>query len=409
MKISAIRVTQPIGEFYLASIPVHVLLETCYSEPLQAKRISEAAEYEVEGAQRPLYEPRLRKIAEFIDTEEAAFPNSIILGANSKFLADEPEFDERYRWSIEATKGSDCFNLIIPSLNKMTSIIDGQHRLFSFPFTEKENRMSMEMACSVFFDLPKSFQAYVFATINSNQKPVSKSQTYELFGYNVEDEPSNRWSPDKLAVFLARRLNSEPHSPLERKILLAAENDFMLSRSEARKQNIWMVSFASVVKGIAKLTSQSPERDGYALLKKTVRKRIDLKEDNAPLRKYYRSGNDQLIYTIVLNYLIALKETIWSKMDENSYIVKTSGFQAIFDLLRMHIAHEAVSNEDSSVAFFSALLSKADHVNFSDEFFSSSSGAGAIRIRRCLEICLGFLDPETLDKNRNDFIRVSRK
>jgi hypothetical protein len=42
----------------------------------------------------------------------------------------------------------------------------------------------MQLICSIFFELPKPYQAQLFATINSTQKPVDKSLTYELFGYN---------------------------------------------------------------------------------------------------------------------------------------------------------------------------------------------------------------------------------
>ncbi|MBR0324911.1 MAG: hypothetical protein IIX11_02130, partial [Selenomonadales bacterium] len=37
-----------------------------------------------------------------------------------------------------------------------------------------------------------------------NQKRVDKSLTLELFGYDLDNEPSNTWSPEKLAVFLTR-------------------------------------------------------------------------------------------------------------------------------------------------------------------------------------------------------------
>lgn len=420
-KTPVVRVKQPIGEFYVASVPVRVLMDTCYSEPLSAVREEKSDGYRVEGAQRPLYEQRLRNIAQFIDTEEAAFPNSIILGANSKFLIDETqeadvestevqEGEVAGRWEVIEDPNTPGPYLLIPSDEKISSIIDGQHRLFSFPYAEKKERLDMEVVCSIFFDLPKSYQAYVFATINSTQKPVSKSQTYELFGYNVGDEPQNRWSPDKLAVYLTRRLNTEKDSPLSGRVLLAAENDFMLSRSKAKKQNFWMVSMASVVRGISRLISQSPEKDGYQLLQSSGTTRQELQHDKSPLRLYYQEGNDQLIYTIVYNYLLALDGVIWSRMDSNSTIIKTSGFQAVFDLLRRHVAPVAVENKNSSVEFFSEILSKVSHVNFSDEFFSASSGAGAIRIRRCFELCLGILDLESVDeKTRDDLIRVSTK
>jgi hypothetical protein len=46
----------------------------------------------------------------------------------------------------------------------------------------------MSLVCSVYFDLPRPFQAQLFATINSTQKRVDRSLTYELFGYNIVEE-----------------------------------------------------------------------------------------------------------------------------------------------------------------------------------------------------------------------------
>jgi DGQHR domain-containing protein len=94
----------------------------------------------------------------------------------------------------------------------VAAVVDGQHRLFGFEAVSDE-RKKMPLACAIFLDLPTPQQASVFATINFNQKPVSKSQTYELFGYNLDDEPPESWSPEKLSVFIARKLNVDPQSP----------------------------------------------------------------------------------------------------------------------------------------------------------------------------------------------------
>lgn len=61
-------------------------------------------------------------------------------------------------------------------------------------------------------DLPLAYQAYLFATININQRKVDKSLAYEQFGYNLDDEEPESWAPDKLAVFFTRRLNLNPES-----------------------------------------------------------------------------------------------------------------------------------------------------------------------------------------------------
>ena len=125
--------------------------------------------------------------------------------------------------------------------------------------------LDFPLVCSVFFDLPKPYQAFLFAIINSNQKSVDKSQTYELFGYDIQDEPPEAWTPEKLSVFLCRKLNIEKDSPLNNRIIISAENDIVLGISAARKEGRWMISTATVVDGILRLISGNPKEDAYIM------------------------------------------------------------------------------------------------------------------------------------------------
>ena len=258
LKLPALRLQQPVGVFYATSISAKHLLDLCFTDRLRAVRSSVG--YELEGSQRELVRPRLRDIGRYINTREAAFPNSIILAANYRPDSRKIETREDLRWRIDAAHNGEYVSLVIPTGKPLAAIIDGQHRLFGFTQAGHQQQ-KMPVLCSVFLDLPRPFQAYLFATINSTQKPVDRSQTYELFGYNVENEPANEWSPEKLAVFLARKLNTDPSSPFHNRILVSAENDIVPSRAEARATGRWMVSMATVVDGIARLISTSPKED----------------------------------------------------------------------------------------------------------------------------------------------------
>ena len=81
--------------------------------------------------------------------------------------------------------------MIIPSLTERSaSIIDGQHRLHAFDKLPTDAlERSMELLCVVFLELPTPYHAYVFATINFNQKRVDRSLAYELFGFDVDERP----------------------------------------------------------------------------------------------------------------------------------------------------------------------------------------------------------------------------
>lgn len=412
IRTPALRVEQPLGAFYVVSLPARVLLDTAYSDRLRATR--QGAAYILDGSQRERHEPRLREIGSYIDTEESTFPNSIILAPNfdeeTGFLVDQ----ECDRWRVES---EDALNfpegkahfLVIPSEKKLAPIIDGQHRLYGFKFSNKLDRLDADLVCSIFLDLPKPFQAFLFATINSTQRPVNKSLTYELFGYNLEKEPAESWSPDKLAVFLARKLNADSDSPLHGRILVAAENDFMPSRAEARREGRWMISMATVVDGIARLVSQNPKRDGTSLLKRSgdERRRSLLAQeaaDNSPLRSVYLEVNDKVILATVKNYLRAVSSILWEPPNVDSFIVKTIGLQALFDILRK-LAVEGYVARDLSEEFFQRRLKNAAEIDFSAPFFQNASGSGRVRIRTCLELALGLKEPLALrQEDKDDYL-----
>ena len=178
LKLPALELEQPGGVFYATSIPAARLLDLCFTDRLYA--ISSGDGYELEGSQRELVDRRLRAVGRYINTDEAAFPNSIILAANCRSDDGTIEDDEALRWRIEFDNNHEYQSLVIPTDTPLAAIIDGQHRLFGFTRANLE-RQTIPILCSVFIDLPRPFQAYLFATINSTQKPVDRSQTYELF------------------------------------------------------------------------------------------------------------------------------------------------------------------------------------------------------------------------------------
>jgi DNA phosphorothioation-associated DGQHR protein 1 len=248
----------------------------------------------------------------------------------------------------------------------------------------------MQLICSVFLDLPKPFQAQLFATINSTQKPVDKSLTYELFGYNIAEESESYWSPDKLAVFLARKLNMETDSPLNNRIIVAPEADFALENQLGADS--WRISMATVVEGILRLISSNPKRDTNVLLTPKPNERDVLSKaapnDRSVLRAAYIDGNDRLIYLIVRNFLEAAKSVFWTAAQPGSFITKTVGIQALFDVLKT-LAPSAVGAKDVRVEFFKGRLLPAAGIDFSSPEFRNASGSGRTQIRHAIESSIG--------------------
>lgn len=413
----AILVEQPLGSFYIARLPARLLLEVGFSDVLKAIATTDPSRpYHLDGNQREKREPRLRQIGDYIDRDDSAFPNAIILAANIRpedglveespttevDLANLPgASDEEIeaaanvqrvdrRWTVtEDDRG--CAWLRIPTGDKLASVIDGQHRLWGFTYAEVLERLDMDLSCAIYMDLPKPFQAQLFATINSNQKRVDKSLTYELFGYNIDDEDPEYWAPDKLAVFLTRRLGAEADSPLQRKISIAPRKDNILQDRLAT--NDWKVSTAVIVDGILRLLSSNPKGDANAMLTPTRGGRSILsvegsRRDKSPLRPAFIAKEDAVIYQMVKNFLIATNEVFWKKAKPTSFITKTVGVQALFDILRLLSADAYRSKVISSQAFLDRLRGAGD-VDFSEDQFRNASGSGRSLIRRAIEEAAG--------------------
>jgi DNA phosphorothioation-associated DGQHR protein 1 len=406
--VPALKVDQQLGTYYVAVLPAQLLLETCYSDRLRAIAEPDGASYILDGTQRGLDPERLNSIARYISRVDSAFPNSIILAANFSEIDGTIEEDSSKRWSVKQDV-SGIYSLTIPTAEKLAAVIDGQHRLFAFALVDKDiPRLDTQLICSLFLDLPKPFQAQLFATINSTQKPVPKSLTYELFGYNISDEDADHWSPDKLAVFLSRKLNAEDDSPLKGRIIIAPENDFLIEESKDKnegesagvKSKKWRLSMATIVEGILRLISSNPKRDTSDLLTPSPRPRCELRQsarsDKSPLRDMYIDGNDQMIHLIVKNYLTAVEHIFWHEAKPESFIFKTVGIQALLDILRK-LCGEAIEAKDISIDFFTSRLTNAKNVDFGSVIFQNASGSGRTKIRKCIELKIGLIGIDDLD------------
>lgn len=397
MEVHALRVEQPIGVYYVAILQARVLLEVAFSDVLSATLRDGEDYYDLDGTQRLMNPKRLQLIAEYINRPDAAFPNSIIIAANFRkedglIEDDELEIEQGHpeatgrRWSVEEGDDGYC-TLRIPTKEKLAAIIDGQHRLFAF-VSARPQRLDMNLICSIFLDLPKPYQAQLFATINSTQKPVDKSLTYELFGYNIEEEDEKYWSPDKLAVFLTRRLGTDEKSPLKGRIVIAPRKDEALARIAAGAA--WKVSTAVVVEGIMRLITTNPKKDTSNLLDTERKKRsalVSLRKDKSPLRAVYLENQDAVVYTMTINFLIACEEVFWSRAAEGSFITKTVGVQALFDILR-GLAKHAYEARDISSKYFETTLTPAGDTDFAADMFRNASGSGRSLIRRTIEAAI---------------------
>lgn len=398
IRISAIKVSQPLGDFYVAKLTARHLLEISTSS---VARYNE--EGKIIGNQRPLNIPRLKLIANFIKSAEMSFPTSILIAANVDSEGHIIE-ETTKRWSVIETDIPDCFIIEIPE-GISSIIIDGQHRLNAFSYSQDEYK-DIELVCSIFFDLPNPYQAYLFATINGNQKRVDKSLALELFGYDVEDKPSNTWSPEKLAVYLTRKFNFKSDSPLYQKIKLAP---LYSNIEQSIDKNKWLLSTAAMVDGIMLLISSNPQLDrDFLAMKHSIwsrtNTRSDLKKlrddkttDNSVLRYLYLENRDNEIYDIIYRYFYAVDNILWKNPNKKSVIFKTIGISVLFELLKSIIEQNGI--QDSYENYIQSIY----NIDYTNNYFSLS-GIGKTRLRRILKFKIGLIDENQLTEDDKLFL-----
>lgn len=394
IKLRALKVSQPLGDFFVISIKASILKKISFSEPLTY--LSEDGT--LKGNQRPINEKRLSEIGKYIDTAEMTFPNSIILSVNNN--EDGTIIQETdNRWELK--KENDEYFLEFPENMKSASIIDGQHRLNGFDYIKDESRLDMELLCSIFFDLPNPYQAYLFATINGNQKKVDKSLALEQFGYFIEKEEKESWTPEKLAANIVRKLNFDKTSPLYSLIKLAPiydNEDFI----QLNKSN-WLISTSAMIEGILSLFTSNYKRDRIEMMNKKIfygrdRKMLKNLKDSSPLRDEFLNYKDDYIENIVSTFFRVVNDKIWLKTNNNSYLKKTIGIQVLFDVLKESLK--------KNKKFDSNIIDSICHVDFSDNYFQAS-GIGKTRMRNVIFILNKLKSIEQIE-NENDKREILR-
>lgn len=306
-----LEVTQPIGTFYLCSIPALKLLK-------MVEAVSRADN--PNGVQREQSSKRKREIAEYCSDPDAVFPTPIVV-------------------SVYPDKGvsidSEQKIIIIPENETIGDVIDGQHRLWGIK--ESSDAVLFELPVVFMFDLTIEEKAYVFSTVNSNQTKVNPSLIYDLF------DISTTRSPMRTAHLIARTMNSDKDSPFYNRLK-------MLGYRDETQENATL-SQGTFSKSIVQLISAKPDEDARLL-----KKGIPLKEgsrDRLPFRQYFIQEKDAVIAKIILNCFSAVKNVFreeWMNPKDN-ILWKTTGFRGIIRTLP-YICSLGFKESDLSQEFF---------------------------------------------------------
>jgi hypothetical protein len=202
----------------------------------------------------------------------------------------------------------------------------------------------------------------------------------EQFGFNVEDEPEHSWTPEKLAVYFSRKLNFTPQSPLYGRIKLAP-----IYNEDTFKDVRWYVSTSTIVDCFLSLISSNPKRDRVEMAQKHIfkgRSRSLLSDirDNTPLRQYYLSNQDDVIYKIVQRFFSSVSKLLWQNLPAKSHLFKTVGILALIDLLKKIVITDQLSLANID---FDKYLEKVRDIDWCDNYFSLA-GTGRTRAKRVM-------------------------
>jgi DGQHR domain-containing protein len=345
-----IEVAQPIGTFYIASIPYKDLIEIT---KIDIRKLAGERGFETYlGIQRPRNEKRVQEIAAYISTRDACFPTAVILSVKGQ----NAEYDKsKNRLSLFEYIDKEDEKNNIP-FNEIASVLDGQHRIEGLKASSYEGEFNINV--SIFIDIDIADQAYLFSTINLAQTKVNKSLVFDLF------ELAKNRSPQKTCHNIAVALDREAESPFYKNIKRLGK------ATEGRFNET--ITQATFIQSLLQYISDDPvkDRDVYMRGKKLKHKNAD-ELNKLIFANMFIEEKDLEIADIVWNYFDAVKikwPKSWSNYGQGNMLNKTNGFKALMRFLRPAYLYLGNPGEVIKKEQFVSLFGK---IHLSDNSFTT--------------------------------------
>lgn len=321
--LDIIRVSQKIGEFYIAKMNAIELYKMAKADLTKINDEGKDLSLLYQGSQRSLTEAKVKSIENYLESYDATFPNSIILNVSKDDV------------SIRESR------MIIKKRQNVFKIVDGQHRLAGFRSYQGE---AFEVVVTIFIDLSDEEQARVFSTINSEQTKVDPSLS--LYLSTTEDY----YTPRKMVVELAAIFNTDFKSPWYRKIKIIGKKDD-LSYDGIISMSAFAVPIIEYIYNdddYNKIRNILFDKNDFI----NTMKKLNYKFEKYILWDFYAQHNERALYKILLNYFNAFKSTFkyeWGNRE--SIITKTTGYNAMMMLFKV-IFIEGYRLDDLTEGFF---------------------------------------------------------
>lgn len=365
IKFKVIKVSQPLGDFFIGNISARDLVKISYAD---VRRI-EGEDREIErylGIQRPLDKSRVKNIRKYLESPDAAFPTGVVLAVDQNCA----EFDNEGELTIKPYKSEFPGESI--SIEKVAKVLDGQHRIGAFineagNYDESLNKLFQEFEFNVvvFVGLDIDEQANIFATVNLAQTKVSRSLVYDLEGL------SKTRSPFRTCHQIAVALDSaDTRSPLHHRIKRLGLKTKGREESEPLTQAVF-------VESLIKLISPDPFADRTLYMKRKTPPYLSNTElVKYPFRNIFISENDNKIALILFNYFSSIHTkwpTAWVEIErEGNILPRSNAFKAFMRYLKIAYL-KIVRNEIGKIPSIEEFVTIFDNVKVLDSDFTSGN------------------------------------
>ncbi|MBI5590891.1 MAG: DGQHR domain-containing protein [Deltaproteobacteria bacterium] len=346
-----IQIEQPIGTFYVGSIPAPSLCDITY---VDVRRIEGERGFETYlGIQRPLNRNRVKELQHYVQSADACFPTAVILAVP----AECAEYDSTHKtMTLSPHVDADDPSLSV-SFDQIAKVIDGQHRIEGL---RESHSTTFEVNVSLFVDMDIADQAYLFSTVNLAQTKVNRSLVYDLY------ELAKTRSPQKTCHEIAVALDSTKDSPFYTRIKrLGVSTEGRFSET---------ITQATFVQALLRFISDDPMADRNLYLTGKVPKKASADHlKKLIFRNMFIEKRDLEITDVVWNFFEAVRERWpegWASMGRGLILNKTNGFKALMRFLRPCYLHVSAPGEVVEKDAFLEVLRKID---LSDQEFTTDT------------------------------------
>ena len=313
LEFSCLRVSQPIGDLYLASIPHDRLIEITYFDVRRVLQHERDVERYL-GIQRPLNTKRVGALEKYVNYYDASFPTAIIVAVEEPYAT----YDMERRLIRLSNVPRDEEDPAIP-IRSIARVLDGQHRIAGLRAFEGK---AFELPVTIFVGADISDQAHIFATVNLEQNKVNKSLAYDL--YSLAKSRSPQKTCHSIAIVLDQDDKSPLHSRIKRLGVTAAGKGFQ------------PLSQATFVESVMRYISDDPKGDRDKLLRhKKLKYAANGEIARFPFRNLFIDERDVEIVQVLFDYFNSIKSRwpiAWSNPDRGNMLNRTNGFRAFMRL-----------------------------------------------------------------------------